>query len=308
MKAAVISLTLAVLYLCILQAESQKVCQRRVWQGGCKQAKKLKIKKILLKNIGGCSLRCAATKDCTAFDFPKRVRKGKVNVCNLYRAGCTKQGARKWFFKCISGKTIAPLKKLKINHRDCGIPFKDPEGRVIGGKPAVRGQFPWQVAIMRKTTHSSFKKEGLSKWRHGKRGDHWYASAKNLFAHCGGSVLNEKYILTAAHCFSNDVSAYDPKDVKQMTPGRYEVLLGRNDLAKSGKNEVGDGSARRFIKRIILHPDWHPYENSYEKESNSYDNDIAILELSKPVRIGKYIRSICIPGGAPKISKIQRSE
>src|SRR6185369_2607254 len=49
--------------------------------------------------------------------------------------------------------------------------------KIVGGKPAPAGAFPWQVSL------------GVS----------WIADP--FSAHfCGGSVLNEKWIITAAHC------------------------------------------------------------------------------------------------------------
>lgn len=48
--------------------------------------------------------------------------------------------------------------------------------RIINGKNATVGQFPWQVAIY--VTFSSYT---------------------NL---CGGAIISEKWILTAAHCAS----------------------------------------------------------------------------------------------------------
>jgi len=329
MKTAVISLTLAVLYLCILQADSQikKVCTTYAWRGGCKKAGKLKIEKLKLRNLQGCSRECAKRKNCMAFDFPhpKKVRKGKVNICNLFRAGCTKQPAgHKVFYTCTVISTLTgssnegKAKKLKINGPGCGEPTKDAQGRVIGGKPAVRGQFPWQVGIMRKTTHKSFRKSGLAQFRDVRKRTHWYETAKNLFAHCGGSLLNERYVLTAAHCFSNDVGAYDPQDVNEvpeLEPKRYMVLLGRNNLGPKEKKKVGGktvldgektGSARIAIKRIIIHPGWNPGENANNQSSNSYDNDIALLELAKDATYGDYIKPVCIPRSVEKMRKINK--
>ena len=46
--------------------------------------------------------------------------------------------------------------------------------RIIGGQVASPGQFPWQVAIYKNTTDGRF--------------------------FCGGAIINEQWILTAAQC------------------------------------------------------------------------------------------------------------
>jgi len=55
--------------------------------------------------------------------------------------------------------------------KNCGI-SKKLGTRIINGKDAEEGAYPWAVAIL-------------------KLGDSW----------CGGAVLNEWWIITASHCF-----------------------------------------------------------------------------------------------------------
>lgn len=47
-------------------------------------------------------------------------------------------------------------------------------GRIVGGSPASAGQFPWQVAVMYRTSAGSY--------------------------FCGGSLIGPQWVLTAAHC------------------------------------------------------------------------------------------------------------
>lgn len=54
------------------------------------------------------------------------------------------------------------------------------DDRVSGGKTARPGQFPYQVSIR------DFRSYGLNKYHH----------------FCGGSILSERWVLTAAHCMA----------------------------------------------------------------------------------------------------------
>lgn len=47
------------------------------------------------------------------------------------------------------------------------------------------------------------------------------------------------------------------------------------------------GFEKRGIKRFVFHPDWKPFDMSY-------DADIAIIVMDSPVEYSKYIKPICV--------------
>uniref|UniRef100_A0A3P9J2B2 Peptidase S1 domain-containing protein n=1 Tax=Oryzias latipes TaxID=8090 RepID=A0A3P9J2B2_ORYLA len=109
--------------------------------------------------------------------------------------------------------------------------------RIVGGQDAPAGFWPWQVSL-----------QGPSHF-------------------CGGSLINNQWVLTAAHCFPSG-SASD-----------VNVVLGLQSLQGSNPNNVS-----RTITRLILHPNY-----------NSNDNDIALLQLSSPINFTNYITPVCLP-------------
>ncbi|KAK7172083.1 hypothetical protein R3I93_004397 [Phoxinus phoxinus] len=128
---------------------------------------------------------------------------------------------------------------------DCGVrPYK--HNRIVGGQNADVGEWPWQVSL-------HFQSNGHT---------------------CGASIISNKWLLCAAHCF------IQPSPDYKMTS---------NWLTYSGLRDqnIQDASVQqRSLKTIITHP-------SYEEMT--YDYDISLLELSQPLNFSNTVHPICLP-------------
>ncbi|XP_036391204.1 uncharacterized protein LOC118782065 [Megalops cyprinoides] len=97
----------------------------------------------------------------------------------------------------------------------------------------------------------------------------WQASLHIFGTHvCGGSLINKEWVMSAAHCFFSTNSAL------------WTIYLGRQDQQGSSPNEVS-----RSVAEIIRHPDY---------DSNTFDNDIALVKLASPVNFTDFIRPVCL--------------
>ncbi|XP_040907271.1 coagulation factor IXb [Toxotes jaculatrix] len=126
---------------------------------------------------------------------------------------------------------------------------RNDDQRIVGGDEAIPGEIPWQVTLM---SHSN--------------------ALGRAQPFCGGSLLSELWVITAAHCL---VQADIPKT-------GFFVRVGEHDVS-----QVEGPERDHVVAEQHIHP-------NYNYKKSPYNHDIALLKLANPVELSNQRRPICL--------------
>ncbi|XP_066219010.1 cationic trypsin-3 [Saccopteryx leptura] len=115
------------------------------------------------------------------------------------------------------------------------FPTDDDDDKIVGGYTCRKNSVPYQVSL--------------------NAGYHF----------CGGSLINDQWVVSAAHCYKS----------------RIQVRLGEHNIEVIEGNEQFINSAK-----VIRHPKYN---------SNTIDNDIMLIKLSSPATISSRVSSVSLP-------------
>ncbi|XP_067105520.1 chymotrypsin A-like [Osmerus mordax] len=130
----------------------------------------------------------------------------------------------------------------------CGSPAVQPVitgyARIVNGEEAVLHSWPWQVSLQD------------------------YAG----FHFCGGSLITENWVITAAHC---------------VVMTSHRVILGEHDRSSN--------AADIRTMKVFKHPKYNGF---------TINNDITLIKLASPAQMGLRVSPVCVaetgdnfPGG-----------
>lgn len=98
------------------------------------------------------------------------------------------------------------------------------------------------------------------------------------YPRASGALIDEYWVLTAAHVVEG---ISDPP----MYAGSTNVKMGSLENAQ-----------KLTAERVIIHPDWKPVDDPDTR--TNFDNDIALVQLKDPVKMGPKVSPICLPGSS----------
>ncbi|XP_039452924.2 CLIP domain-containing serine protease B4-like [Culex pipiens pallens] len=102
---------------------------------------------------------------------------------------------------------------------------------------------------------------------------------------CAGSLINERYVLTAAHCVSGIPRAWTIVGVRL---GEHDLSTDQDCEQDGPDRYCADAHQDLPIEKIIVHED-------YNRTKKNYLNDIALIRLERDVIFSEYINPICLP-------------
>lgn len=161
---------------------------------------------------------------------------------------------------------------------ECGIQTSD---RIIGGEKTKFDEHPW--AALLEYRKCKFKLSKPNKLLH----IFTFLIADNgeVGLHCGGTLINSRYVITAAHCIQSIPSAWR----------LISIRFGENDLNQNpdcegyGSNrDCADAYLNVPVEQVIVH-------DQYSTFNEQQYNDIALVRLAKNVKFTAFVKPICLP-------------
>ncbi|XP_017849065.1 serine proteinase stubble isoform X2 [Drosophila busckii] len=122
---------------------------------------------------------------------------------------------------------LGHVKTISAARSECGVPMLTrPETRIVGGKSAAFGRWPWQVSV-RRTSFFGFSSTHR----------------------CGGALINENWIATAGHC------------VDDLLISQIRIRVGEYDFSHVQEQLP---YIERAVSKKVVHPKYNFFTYEYD--------------------------------------------
>uniref|UniRef100_A0A182SXY7 Peptidase S1 domain-containing protein n=1 Tax=Anopheles maculatus TaxID=74869 RepID=A0A182SXY7_9DIPT len=136
---------------------------------------------------------------------------------------------------------------LIVQGQGCGERKVDYAKLILGGEDAISGQWPWHAAI-------------------------FHRIERTFLYQCGGAIINQNTILTAAHCVQQNNGV--------ITVDRLSVQVGRTYLYAAESH-----TQEHQADRIIVHEEY---------SAALVRHDIALIKLATDIKFTDYVQPVCL--------------
>ncbi|XP_053202571.1 tryptase-2-like [Panonychus citri] len=137
------------------------------------------------------------------------------------------------------------------SEKDCGDLWSEViKSRIRNGHKVKGNKYPWMVQLKSYTDRD-----------------------ESEYFQCGGTLIDNQHIITAAHCFEKDDGSFlEAKDV--------DVYMGTKNFIEEDEDEAYS------VEKLWIDPKY---------DGDSLGNDFAIITLAEKVDFTRHIGPICLP-------------
>ncbi|KAL0808435.1 hypothetical protein ABMA28_012897 [Loxostege sticticalis] len=229
----------------LVSKKKERICLYGAWSDDIADC----VRFCRLNKDPSVEYRCRLTgasdgfRECNDYEPDGTIVRPECQAPNYYYSGILSD------MRCIDGSWDYVARCLP----ECGLVTPKGVELVIGGRPAERGELPWHAGIYRKTTTPYMQI-------------------------CGGSLISNKVVISAAHCFWNDTSKAQPASNYAVAMGKlYRPWASPRDLEVQ-KSDVA----------VIRMPD------RFLGGTTNFQDDIAIMQLVTEIVYKPHIRPVCV--------------
>jgi len=230
--------------------------------------------------------QCISSADCPYYKDrlaqyqqlkPRNPRQAREIFTELTNRICDK---KKRYICCPPSSTPPTLRPPSGTRPDylptsqyCGTAPLKPPSNVVNGEKTQAGEFPFGALLgyVVKQEIATVNRRKITRDKYT-----WT---------CGGTLINQWYVLTAAHCKG-----------KTSTTTISKLRLGEWNVAGYGGGETEELPAEQDFDitddDIVVHED---FNTVYENDGKNIVNDIALIRLPRPATLNNGVQMACLP-------------